>query len=250
MCIHAGVLNVFWTHCECVCAQQLVCCFSGATEKKREVEKQQGKEEGYLMKPSLCDKESHQSPWCVTWPGLCHHRAPVVAEKYPPLLTHTPFPSPPAQREKEGERERETDRQGEVGGQSDRQKERVQTDAMWVCVIWNRFSANDLPYPHPSSPYLCTHPLPSISQTPTPHQSVASIIPSQGMLVCSSSSVPELYPFTSLTLPHSSPLVSCQSCGCETCNWVDSSHKNKDTVTWTCLLWERKKYSHEQAIAK
>ena len=52
-------------------------------------------EEGNLMKPSLCDKESHQSPWCVTWPGPCHHRAPVVAEKYPPRPPpHPPLPFP------------------------------------------------------------------------------------------------------------------------------------------------------------
>lgn len=44
----------------------------------------------------------------------------------------------------------------EVGGS---QTDRVQTEAMWVCVIWNRFSAND---PHPrtdaSAPPQCyTH---------------------------------------------------------------------------------------------
>lgn len=37
------------------------------------------------MKSPLCViRESHQSPWCVTRPGPCHHRAPVVAEKSPP----------------------------------------------------------------------------------------------------------------------------------------------------------------------
>lgn len=83
--------------------------------------------------PSLHDKESHQSPWCVTWPGPCHHRAPVVAEKYPPLpLPHPHLLSLIA---REG-----VERWG--GSQTDR----VQTEAMWVCVIWNRFSAND---PHP-----------------------------------------------------------------------------------------------------
>lgn len=51
------------------------------------------------------DKKSHQSPWCVTWPGPCHHKAPVEAEKYPP--PSVPHP----QQEKESE----------VGGQTERE---------------------------------------------------------------------------------------------------------------------------------
>ena len=42
------------------------------------------------MKPSLHVKESHHSSWCVTWPGPCHHRAPVGVEKCPPLPLHNP----------------------------------------------------------------------------------------------------------------------------------------------------------------
>lgn len=70
-------------------------------------------------------------------PGVWHDLAPVIIELLLwlrnillyPSLTLTYFLSSPEKR-------------GGGGSQTDR----VQTEAMWVCVIWNRFSAND---PHP-----------------------------------------------------------------------------------------------------
>lgn len=64
------------------------------------------------------DKRSHQSP-CVTRPGPCHHKTPVVAGKYPPPPLHHP---PPFLDRTAQERVRQTDRQTK--------QERVQTEAM------------------------------------------------------------------------------------------------------------------------
>lgn len=79
-----------------------------------------------LMKSSLRDKESHQSPWCVTWPGPCHHWAPVVAKKYPPPPPHhlLSFITQP----------RERDRKRERGGETVRQTDRESPDRGHVSV--------------------------------------------------------------------------------------------------------------------
>ncbi len=105
MCIFAAILDVFWTHHDHVCSQQWCVAFV-KLQRQRVIGRER---RAYLMKPSLRDKESHQSPWCVTWPGPCHHRAPVVAKKYPPLPPHThpqllSFIAQPRERERERER--------------------------------------------------------------------------------------------------------------------------------------------------
>lgn len=87
-------------------------------------------------------------------PGVWHGLAPVITKlllrlrniHLPPHHQHRcqiPFPSlhnleSDGERGGEGVREREV----ETWGQTEK-RERVQTEAMWECVIWNRFSAND-----------------------------------------------------------------------------------------------------------
>lgn len=117
------------------------------------------------MKPSLRDKESHQSPWCVTWPGPCHHRAPVVAEKYPPPLLPQPPQPPPPQPPSPQSPERESARERWGDRQTDRQRESRQRPCERVSY------GTDLVLMTPTTPHhlppLCAHPLPPIPPTPT-----------------------------------------------------------------------------------
>lgn len=131
---------------------------------------------------------SNQSPWCVTWPGPCHHKAPVVAEKYPPLPLPAPHPtctphhhlfSSIAQpRESERERQRETDRKRES---RQRPCECVSYGTDLVLMT----PAHTHTRTHSSSPHsvptLC-HPVFPTSPPPCPLV-LASIIPTQGMQV-------------------------------------------------------------------
>lgn len=146
------------------------------------------------MMPSLHDKESHQSPWCVTWPGPCHHRAPVVAEKYPPLpLPHPHLLSLIA---REGVQRWGAVRQTESRQSRQRPCEYVSYGTDLVLMTPTHAPTHQL---HPSATHthiLCAHLLPPIPPTPSFHSSIlASIIPSRAKWVCSSTSVPWLHPF-------------------------------------------------------
>lgn len=79
-----------------------------------------------------------------------------------------------------------------------RRSDSVQTDAIWVCVIWNRLGAGD---PNPFSNFHYAHPLPPILQSFTLHNfTLTSIISSLGSPVSSSSSVDVIKLCTSLLM--------------------------------------------------
>lgn len=158
------------------------------------------------MKPSLCDKESHQSSWCVTWPGPCHHRAPVVSEKKTPLSLPLPHLGPLI-----------AIPEGERGGETDRKRESRQRPC--ECVIWNRFSAND-PRTPPLIPPLCAHPLPPVSSTPIRPGQCHPFVRNASLFQLR---VPQLHPFTPLTLPR---LLS----------WFHTQRPG------TCVTFEKEKY--------
>lgn len=119
MCGHTGC--ILDTQRVCL-SSAVVCCSCRATETWREMGR---KRRGYLMKPSLRDKESNQSPWCVTWPGPCHHKAPVVARN---IHLYPPSPPPPLFLHCTAQRERER------GGETVRQTERESPDKGHVSV--------------------------------------------------------------------------------------------------------------------
>lgn len=125
-----------------------------------------------------CDKEHF---WCVTWPGPCHHGAPVGDKKCPPPCSPSlSFTFPRHQLR-------------EVWRRSDS----VQTEAMWVCVIWNRLGAND---PHHFSDSHYAHPLPPIYSSSTVRCFFLTINPSLGSPVGGSSTSVSVFTHSS-TLP-------------------------------------------------
>lgn len=147
LCRHTGcILDTRWVYL----FSAAVCCFCRATVTKRDGE---GKKRGIKWSPLCVIRRATRVP------GVWHGLAPVITELLLWLRNSHLYPSlapPPFPHRQPSERE--------VGRQSDRQKERVQTEAMWVCVIWNRFSANDRPTPH--SPTLCP---PSATHSSNPH---------------------------------------------------------------------------------
>lgn len=154
MCGHTGC--ILDTQRVCL-SSAVVCCSCRATETWREMGR---KRRGYLMKPSLRDKESNQSPWCVTWPGPCHHKAPVVARNihlYPSFTTPTSFPSLHSP-------ERERKRWGD--SQTDRKRESRQRPC--ECVSYGTDLVLMTPAHTPLIPSPCAHPLPLSLPTSTP----------------------------------------------------------------------------------